>query len=117
MKRQLTNVKTCTTMDVYYKVSDVPDRPHYDKQYRPDALHVALRTNGTHGSVNITLDESGTYALLGESKPVYSVDIIGKRLKKDGVPGTLDVTEHLYNYGGYPDWVQEIINEILLSLA
>jgi hypothetical protein len=119
MHKELTNAKGMLTMHFYYAVNDVPDRPHYDKRYQPDTLHVEMNVGKSFGPTLPASDELSPRDLLGETRPVASVDLIGKRLKKDGTPGTLDVTEHLYGFsrGDRPEWVQSIINEILVSLA
>jgi hypothetical protein len=119
MHKELVNAKGVLTLDFYYAVNDVPDRPHYNKRYLPDTVHVRMNIGRSFGSVLPAADDLTIGDLLGETSPVSSVDLTGKRLKKDGTPGTLDVTEHLYGYarGDAPEWVAPIINSILLSLA
>jgi hypothetical protein len=117
--KELVNAKGLLEMNFYYAVNDVPDRPHYGKRYQPDTLHVRMNVGKSFGSVLPNMDGLSVGDLLGETSPVASIDLIGKRLKKDGTPGTLDITEHLYGYqrGSAPEWVESIVNEILLSLA
>jgi hypothetical protein len=119
MHKELVNAKGLLTMDFYYAVNDVPVRAHYDKRYQPDTVHVRMNVGKSFGSRLPDLDGLSVGDLLGEGSPVASVDLAGKRLKKDGTPGSLTVTEHLYGYshGDSPPWVHTIINQILLSLA
>lgn len=118
MKKNVANVKGRITLNVYYSVEDVPDRRRYESTYRPDTVHVELATGISWPAVHMSR-ELGTQKLLSEAHPVVGIDLMGKRLKKDGTPGTLDVTEHLYGFslGNGPDWVQQIVEEILLNLT
>lgn len=118
MNKNVVNVKGRLKLDVYYAVEDVPDRRRYESMYRPDTVHVELATDNSWPAVHMSR-ELRTQKLLGETHPVVGVELMGKRLKKDGTPGTLGVTEHLYGFslGDGPDWVQQIVEEILLSLT
>lgn len=118
MKSELVNAKGVLEVVYYYQVTDVEARPHYSNQYLPDTVKIKMNLGKSFGPFIPGADELRVGDLLGEESPVASVDLIGKRLKKDGTPGTLDVTEHLYGYcrGDRPEWVEEIIREILLGI-